>query len=169
MDKLEELAARTEISDALFRYARAVDRRDWQSLHDCFHADAVDHHGEFVGGPSEFIDWVSARHAEIPFAMHFLGNCLIEFLSDDAAAVETYFVAIQRREDSDANGTGGTDFEVFGRYVDRFELRGSGWKIASRKVVYDATRTQPSSDHLRERIGVQGTRNRTDPVFSAGS
>jgi SnoaL-like domain len=170
VDKLSELIARQEIQDVLGRYARAVDRRDWQSLRKCFHDGARDQHGEFDGDTDAFIDWVSKRHASVPFSMHFLGNCLIEFLSPEAAWVETYFIAMQRRDEAPPtieNYSGPVDMDVFGRYCDRFERRDGVWRIAFRQVAYDSTRTQPSSHHLRELVGVIGRRDQGDPVFLA--
>ena len=68
---------------------------------------------------------------------------------------------------ADDGGVVGTDYQVFGRYCDRFERRGeAGWRVAARKVVYDGTRIQPSSDYTRTLVGVLGRRDRTDPVFS---
>jgi hypothetical protein len=152
---LEKLVAKSEIGDCLKRYARGVDRRDWALVRACFHDDAIDHHGEFQGTSDEFVEWVRARHAAIPFAMHYLLNCLIEFTSCSSAAVETYFWAIQRRETPGENGqVHGTDFEVFGRYVDRFEERDGVWRVADRKVAYDSSRRLPSSNHLRKMVGV---------------
>lgn len=167
MDRIERLVARAEIEDNYCRYARAVDRRDWEALRDCFHPDAVDEHGDYHGGPDGFIDWVKARHTPVPFSMHYLLNCLVEFLDDHTAAAETYFWAIQRRETAAADGSiTGTDIEVFGRYVDRFEKRADGiWRVAARRVVYDSTRTQPSTSHLRKLAGVLGRRDRDDPVY----
>ena len=160
------LVARAEIEDCLCRYARCIDRRDWAALADCFHGDAIDRHGEFHGTLSEFIAWVSERHAAVPFSMHFLGNCLIEFRDEAVAAAETYFVAMQRRERTATDGSvEATDFEVFGRYVDRFERRDGAWKVAARQVVYDSTSTRPSTNHLRKLVGVVGRRDRGDPVF----
>jgi hypothetical protein len=60
----------------------------------------------------------------------------------------------------------GTDFEVFGRYVDRFEQRDGAWRIADRKVAYDSTRQSSSSNQLRQMVGVIGRRDRSDPVYS---
>ncbi|MBL8589254.1 MAG: nuclear transport factor 2 family protein [Methylobacteriaceae bacterium] len=167
MDPLMRLTAKSEIEDVLFRYARAVDRKDWPALADVFHADAHDDHGEFSGGPTAFVEWVSQRHAAIPFAMHIMANCLIEFVNDATAAVETYFVAIQRREKASASGAvEGTDVEVFGRYCDRFEKRDGAWRVARRTVVYDGTRMQPSTHHLRKLVGVMGRRDKSDPVYA---
>ncbi len=166
MDRLEMLLAKSEIEDCLKRYARGVDRRDWAAVRTCFHPDALDHHGEFRGNRDEFIAWVRERHAKIPFSMHYLLNCLIEFRADGSAAVETYFWAIQRRETRDESGQlQGTDFEVFGRYVDHFEKRDGAWRVADRKVAYDSTRQSMSSNHLRKMLGVLGRRDRTDPVY----
>ena len=133
MDKLSELVAKNEIEEVIFRYARGVDRRDWDAVSACFHPDAIDQHGEFTGTPPEFIEWVRKRHANVPFSMHFVGNCLIEFMDDRRAAVETYFIAMQRREVPSINGLdseNGTDHEVFGRYCDVFERRQDVWRIA---------------------------------------
>lgn len=165
MNRLDALIAKSEIEDVMFRYARGVDRRDWDMVQTCFHPDAVDIHGDFRGSPAAFIAWVAARHAAIPFSAHFLGNCLITFQGDLRASAETYFIAIQRREPVSGDTMPAMDYEVFGRYCDVFEDRGTGWRIAAREVVYDATRTQPSTDHLRKLTGVIGQRDRTDPVY----
>ena len=162
MDTLERLAARSEIEDCLKRYARGVDRRDWDLVRGCFHPDARDHHGDFHGSPEAFIAWVQDRHAAVPFSMHYLLNCLIEFATAELAAVETYFWAIQRRDAADG---GGTDIEVFGRYLDRFEKRDGQWRVADRKVAYDSTRQTPSTAHLRKLVGVLGQRDGSDPVY----
>jgi hypothetical protein len=166
--KLDELIARQDIHDVMCRYARSVDRRDWATLRACFHDDATDQHGEFAGDADAFIEWVSRRHATVPFSMHLLANCLIEFRGPATALVETYFVAIQRREkppEMAGDQPAAVDMEVFGRYCDKFERRAGAWRIASRRVVYDSTRTQPSSNHLRELIGVLGRRDQDDPVL----
>lgn len=166
MDQLEKLVAKAEIEDCLKLYARGVDRRDWPTVRSCFHDDATDQHGEFSGTGDQFIEWVSRRHADLPFAMHYLLNCLVVFHSPQVAAVETYFWAIQRREPLVAgDNSEATDHEVFGRYVDRFEQRGDGWKVAQRKVVYDSTRILPSTNHLRPLVGVLGRRDGKDPLY----
>lgn len=167
MDAIEKLIAKSEIEENLCRYARGVDRRDWPAVRECYHDDATDWHGEFQGSPGGFIEWVSARHAQIPFSMHFLGNCLIEFDDARSAHAETYFVAISRRETkTNSENSEGRDTEIFGRYVDRFEKRADNvWRVASRQVVYDSSRTLQSTHHLRELQGVMGERSRKDAVY----
>lgn len=166
MDALAMLLEKDSIKDCLKRYARGVDRRDWAMVRACFHVDSIDHHGEFRGNRDEFIEWVRKRHADVPFSMHYLLNCLIELVSDESAAVETYFWAIQRRKTKSGDGASeGTDHEVFGRYLDRFEKRKGTWRIAIRQVVYDSTRQMPSSNHLHKIVGILGRRDNSDPVF----
>ena len=165
MDGLAKLLARASIEDALARYARAVDRRDWEALRGCYHPDATDEHGEFSGTPDEFIAWVAARHEKVPFSSHFVGNCLIEFLDDATAHVETYFMAMQRKPSGD--GIGEVDSDVIGRYVDLFENRQGEWKVAKRIVVYDGWRQVPSSHRPRTAAGTLGRRDRSDPVFTS--
>ena len=167
MDPLTKLMAKSEIEDCLKRYARGVDRRDWAMVRDCFHSDATDHHGEFHGNGEQFVAWVNARHADVPFSMHYLLNCLIEFKANNNAIVETYFWAIQRRESNSEDGSvTGTDYEVFGRYVDVFEQRDGAWRVAQRRVVYDSTSQNPSTNHLRKMVGVLGRRDNRDPVYN---
>ncbi len=166
MNQIEKLIAKDEIQDCMKRYARGVDRRDWDMVRGCFHSDATDHHGEFRGNSEQFIEWVSTRHENLPFSMHYLLNCMIEFASETTAMVETYFWAIQRREEIATDKTvSGTDHEVFGRYIDKFENRGGIWRVANRKVAYDSTRQTPSTNHLRKMVGVLGSRDQSDPVF----
>lgn len=177
MDKLTQLVARAEIEDNLCRYTRAVDRRDWPAVHACYHEDATDQHGDYSGDIDGFIKWVSVRHAEIPFSAHFLGNCLIEFVNDTTAVVETYFL-VMRRTPAKAKPAGsasaggkeaaaeGTDVDIIGRYLDRFELRNGKWLVAERKVVSDATRVRRSPDVDMKGVSVRGTRDLSDPVYA---
>jgi hypothetical protein len=168
MELIEQLAARAEIQDCLYRYARGVDRRDWTAVRATYHPDAWDEHGEFTGTVDQFIDWVSERHATIPFAAHFVVNCLIEFIDDRSAVVETYFLGMQRRaapEHMRRHDGDEVDAELMVRYVDLFEKRQDNvWRVARRKLVYDSSRIQPSS-HTPRKV-IIGTRDENDPIFA---
>jgi 3-phenylpropionate/cinnamic acid dioxygenase small subunit len=166
MDMLTKLNSRVEIQDLMARYCRAVDRRDWEALRACYHSDAYDAHGSYSGDVDGFIDWVSTRHAVIPFSMHFVGNCLIEFVDETTAISETSFVVFRRAPASDkdaAQRIAEVDAEVFGRYLDRVERRDGGWRYARRKVVIDETRTRPSQGGV---IPAVGRRDAADPVYA---
>lgn len=170
MDTVAWLAARAAIQDCILRYARGVDRRDWEAVRATYHPDAEDEHGEYRGTVDGFIDWVSKRHAPIPFSAHIIHNCLIEFVSDDTAIVETYFVATKRSPAPDsmrAEMGAEIDSEVIGRYVDRFERRDGGkWLVAARRVVYDSTRRRPGTFE-KPAVGTMGRRDAQDPIFVA--
>jgi len=172
MDKLSELTARMEIERSLKRYARSVDRRDYDTLLLCFHPDATDEHGDFCGHISGFIPWVKKRHENIPFSMHSISNIYIEFLDDKTAVVETYFIAHQRRPaPASDGGNGELDIQTIGRYLDRFELRDGEWRVARRRVVYDSSRVTPSTYTL-PKIGVLGQRDERDSsvaLFKTGN
>ena len=65
---VRQLADRQAIHDVVVRYCRAVDRMDRELLLTCYHPDAIDHHGIFVGSPEAFADWAFALHASLQSA-----------------------------------------------------------------------------------------------------
>src|SRR5215210_6467344 len=64
-DDIRRLIDRAGIQDLMARYARSVDRRDWDAVRSTFHPDAHDDHGDYKGDVDGFITWVSERHAKI--------------------------------------------------------------------------------------------------------
>ena len=48
-DKLQRLIDKDEIRDLISRYARGVDRADWDLVRDTYHPDATDDHGDYKG------------------------------------------------------------------------------------------------------------------------
>ncbi|MFT4066524.1 nuclear transport factor 2 family protein [Paraburkholderia sp.] len=143
MSMLQRLLDKEEIRESLCRYARGVDRGDWDLVRSTYHADAYDEHGDYVGGIDGFIEYLDRRFSDIDNSVHFLGNSLIEFSGPDVALVETYFVSRRLRPASEVDGSiaGPEDAiarELWGRYVDRFERRNAEWKVAHRTVVREA-------------------------------
>lgn len=57
---VRELKDRQDIRDCLVRYCRGVDRFDREMVRSAYHPDAMDDHGDFVGGVENFIDWAFA-------------------------------------------------------------------------------------------------------------
>jgi len=45
--RLLAAADKEEIRDALFRYCRGIDRGDAAMMRSAYHADAIEHHGDF--------------------------------------------------------------------------------------------------------------------------
>jgi len=173
-DQLARLLDRAALQDLMARYARAVDRRDWKTVRATFHPDAHDDHGDYKGNVDGFIAWVTDRHANIQQSMHFLGNCLIEFVGPDVALVETYFVARQtlganaaaaRTMISGANaGSGPSQMEAWGRYIDIAERRQGEWRTARRIVCLEVVESKPAPNVPIKPEWAQQKRDPSDPI-----
>lgn len=159
---LETLLARTEIADVINRYARGIDRLDFDLVRSCYHPDAYDDHGTMKGGVEEFIESARAFLPRYEATMHFLGNMLIE-VDGEVARAETYAIAYHRLKLEDGSGKD----DVWGiRYVDRFEQRDGAWKIAHRVVAQEWRRVDPvPAGRVRGGgPGLWGTRDGNDVI-----
>lgn len=126
---VRELYDRQKIREVVTNYCRGVDRMDRELLLSCYHPDAVDDHGFFVGGPEAFWDWVNHYHNNAQAThQHIITNHNCD-LEGDVAHAETYWMMA---------GMDAKDFTLAiggGRYVDRMEKRDGQWRIAARKCV----------------------------------
>jgi hypothetical protein len=143
---LLHLTDRLAIQDCLHRYARGIDRRNWDFLASAFHPDATIHQGDFKGTIEEMLANVAARHVAIEQSAHLLTNILIEFDNINGAVVETYYLAYLRNDalpaivrtallGGGAPESGKIDMRSLGRYIDRFERRDGQWRIAKRVCI----------------------------------
>lgn len=143
------IADRFMIQDLMYRWCRAVDRLDKQGMLDIFHPGAIDSHGPYIGPAEGLVDWILARHKPIAVSSHFIGNLLIEFVTEDLALVESYVRTIQQYPPEGkaqlAQLTGGAtgnpdaamDMFTSSRYMDRVERRNGEWRIARRDLIQD--------------------------------
>jgi hypothetical protein len=153
---LERIEDRLEIQGVLYRYARGVDRRDWELVRSTYHPDAYDDHGSYKGNIEGFIETLRKRHQSIEQSLHVVANCIIEFAGTDSAVVETYMSTFQRLSPAagDARlaylrrGAIGHDeaveSTVFGRFVDLFTRRNAEWRVARRKMIVEVYRGAPA-------------------------
>jgi hypothetical protein len=167
---LRRLLDEQQIRDAMSRYARGVDRGDWDLVRSAYHPDAHDEHGDYKGGIDGFIDWLDARFAGADNSMHFLGQMLVEFRGPDIALVETYFVSRRlsapgERDTADTRPGDALAREAWGRYVDRFERRAGAWKVAHRTVVLEALSTALAIGGQRVPGRRFGRRDRGDRLY----
>lgn len=165
---LRRLIDERQIRDAMCRYARGVDRGDWDLVRTGYHADAMDEHGDYVGDIDGFIEWLDRRFKGIDNSMHFLGQTLIEFAGPDVALVETYFVSRRLSPPKQGDVAGAGDAlarEAWGRYVDRFERRGGAWKVAHRTVVLEGLSTALAIGGQRVPGRRWGRRDRSDRLY----
>jgi hypothetical protein len=148
------VADRLAIQDCLHRYARGIDRRNWEFLASAFHPGARLDQGDFKGTIEEMLENVAGRHAAIEQSAHLLTNILIEFDSANGAVVETYFLAWLRNAHVPATiktamgaaEAGKVDMRSLGRYIDRFERRDGQWRIARRVCVAETLTGQAAPD-----------------------
>ncbi len=158
------VADRFAIQAALARYARGIDRRDWDILRSAYHPDAVIDQGDFKGGVDGLIAFIEPRHRLVAQSAHLLTNCLIEFDSDDGALAETYYLAYLRAPGPDSAG-GLIETRALGRYVDRFERRAGDWRIARRTVVFEHIRVAPAPPSTASSAWPAPRRNSDDPLL----
>jgi hypothetical protein len=143
---------RRQIMDTLLRYCRGLDRKNFQLVRSAYHDDAVDDHGGYHGDIPGLITWMRDRHRSVEQCMHACTNTTIE-RAGDAAVVESYCISYQRHY---ADGAGGAEdpdvvhpdrareqIMAVVRFVDHFERRESAWRIAYRKVAFEAAWTEP--------------------------
>ena len=71
-DTLQSLIDKQEIRDCMARYARGVDRADWEAVRDTYHDDAYDDHGDYKGAVLWHLKAAELGHAQ---AQSNLGVC----------------------------------------------------------------------------------------------
>jgi hypothetical protein len=139
LSALRELLAEREIARVIHRLARASDRGDTALAATCYHDDATEDHGGFVGPAAEFVTRTGqiqfAETPHIPVMWHAVTNISIE-LDGDRAFVESLVLVWQRLVKDEVE----FDIPVAGRYLDEFAQRGGEWRIASRVLVFDVSR-----------------------------
>ncbi|MFI5040983.1 MAG: nuclear transport factor 2 family protein [Acidimicrobiales bacterium] len=159
---LQQLSDDAEIRRVLYRYARGIDRRDPELVRSCYHADAIDHHGTFDGTRDEYVMWVFQVLEAHTFTSHNLMNISIE-VCGDLALVETYAVATHGGEPATDRRK---NFVAGFRYVDRFERRDGGWRIAERQVVNDWAEAWAPDRSRLGRFGVLSRSGPDDPLYA---
>jgi ketosteroid isomerase-like protein len=170
------LQDRQAIHDCLMTYSRGVDRLDRDLILSCYHEDAIDDHGVFVGSPEQFADWAVDMHTRTHVShQHAILNHTCD-LDGDVAHTEAYFMFIGLNRRGDPLAWSG------GRYLDRFEKRDGRWAIAARLCIRDwaplkeipetldqstMTVVKGLSEEVKElmRTGPQPSRDRNDPSY----
>ena len=129
---LQELADRQEITDLLTRYAKAVDRKDWDLYRSVFTPDAdLDYTsaGGIAGDLEAQAKWLEEALAQFPRTQHMVANIDIAFSGPDAATVEAMFHNPMVMGDKSSFVTGGW-------YHHEVVRTPEGWR--SRKLVEES-------------------------------
>ena len=144
------------------RYCRGIDRMDWELIRDCYHPDAIDDHGDFVGGVDAFIAYGQQNLPNFKSTNHCICNQLVE-VSGDVAFAEHYAIAYHRLPAGDDGIE--KDWIATVRYVDRFERRNGEWRIAHRRTIVDSDRIDPVPETMIPPGELAGARNKADPSY----
>lgn len=140
--EVRDLAARRDITDAVHRYMRGLDRLDAALQRSAFHDDAWIDCGLMAGDADAFVAFAQDLLATMEATHHLLGQVRIE-MHDGGASGECYFQAWHGTRD-----TAGAPRDLFisGRYIDEYACKNGQWKIAKRKLITDWVKDDPA-DH----------------------
>ncbi len=142
LHSLQSLLDERDIRNVVLRYCRAIDRRQYEMVRECYHPDAIDEHGDFTGTVDEFLDHVRRVIVAYECTMHFLGNILVDLDPDGRRArCESYAMAMHRI--APTGDRPARDHVVGLRYIDDFDRRDGSWRIAHRVCVFEWVRTDP--------------------------
>jgi hypothetical protein len=157
---VQQLQDRQDITDCLHRYTRGVDRVDEELIRSAYHCDAIDFHGPVNGTVDDFLAWWLPFQPDREVSQHYVSNIAID-LDGDTAHVEAYFVFRHKLKSDPTMTISG------GRYVDRYEKRDIGWRIAVRVVISEWAYVADGAETTKRRaVLYRGRRDRTDPVYA---
>jgi SnoaL-like domain len=157
--ELHDLCARRDIYSVICQYMRGQDRLMPELQRSAFHDDAYVDCGVFAGSADSFVRFAQGVLASLKSTQHLIGQVHIR-VEGNVAFGEVYFIAFHRIVENETE----KDLFVAGRYIDQYEDRGHGWKIAKRRELIDWVRTDLASDSsLKEQAGlVLGARGADD-------
>lgn len=129
--KVQLLVDRQAIEDELYRYASAIDRKDYDTLRTVLADDAVGIYGERapVEGADAMVSWISQHSADKAWQHHLLNVYHVD-IDGDAAQAVTYHTSHQTTEDRPDKVV-----VIIARYHDTLRREADGrWRI-TRKVM----------------------------------
>ncbi|MWV29276.1 nuclear transport factor 2 family protein [Aurantiacibacter rhizosphaerae] len=163
---VDQLLAKQEITEGIYRWARGADRVDLATMQSAFHADATINYGPGEVPCGDFLQGIATQHAaDFESTRHIIFNVLID-IDGDRATSEAGVDCRVRFTDAD----GPREMLVLGRYFDRWERRDGRWKIGHRFSVLDSYRvpdvlTNAQVDEWTAGIA-RGSRDETDPSYN---
>ena len=158
--QLRDLLDRDAVRECIHRFARGLDRHDVELVLSTYDEDALDHHGDFVGSPSAFVAWANELHAADWITHHHHLTTHTVEIDGDVAHAETYCIGTFLRRDGAFVDIAG------GRYIDRLERRGEGWRIVAREAVIEwACAAEVAASRFGFGTSGAGAWDRSDPSY----
>lgn len=115
-----------EIARLLYRYARAVDSKDWELYRSVFTDDAhIDYSsaGAVVGHRDEVVDWFAANFGVLPWSMHYITNLEADVDGDSATVRAMFYNPMQLPGMSEVSACGGYYHHELVRTADGWRSR----------------------------------------------
>jgi len=124
-----QLVDRQEITAVMAAYARWADLNQPERQAATFAADGrVSYHpGEWIAGREALTDKLRTALAGYAQTSHHVSNIEIDFEGPDTAAAQSAVIAWHRRHD-------GSEWTLYGRYVDGWTRTEAGWRLAEREL-----------------------------------
>jgi uncharacterized protein (TIGR02246 family) len=126
---LRQLLDRQAITAVMAAYARWADLNQPEQQAAVFTEDGrVRYHpGDWIAGRAALTEKLRAALAGYSKTSHHLSNVEIDFEGPDSAIAESAVIAWHRRHD-------GSEWTLYGRYVDRWTRTEQGWRLAEREL-----------------------------------
>jgi hypothetical protein len=150
VSRLDELEARQRIAELVTRRGRAADAKNPDAILAEHVPGSGDTHGIFDGTIEDFVEYLRVHHYSkglYGLQRHTVSNVLVAFDSPTSARIESYHIAYHRLELTD----GARDVLIGGRYLDHATVYGGRWRLSSRSVVYDWSRSHTPTAQDRRR------------------
>lgn len=120
-----------QVRQALYRYARGVDRLDGELIGGAFWEDATITLGAIYSGPpAGFVEVALGFMGMFTATRHDIANVALSG-AGDSRGYEAYVRTWHWQQER------GSELEVLGRYVGRAERRGTEWRIAEHGELMD--------------------------------
>ncbi len=129
---LEYLLDHHDVCNLLYRYAQALDEKNWELLATCFTPDAVALYGEVLGRKDGFEairETCRSALGKLDSSQHIISNPEIE-IDGDRATSRCYVHA----QHTKAGTPGGDNMIIGGTYLDEIVRTADGWRIQQREL-----------------------------------
>ena len=115
-----------DIEALLYRYARGVDTKDWDTYRSVFTENAhIDYSsaGAIAGTREEVIAWLAAGFATIPWSMHYITNIEADITGDTATVRAMFYNPMQLPGMTEPSACGGYYHHELVRTADGWRSR----------------------------------------------
>lgn len=141
--EIRDLAARRDITDAVQRYMRGLDRLDAGLQRSAFHDGALVDCGLMAGNADEFVVFAQDLLASMEATHHLLGQVRIELHDAASASGECYFQAWHGTRDEAGKPR---DLFISGRYIDEYACNNGEWRISKRRLITEWVTDHPADN-----------------------